>query len=148
MVKDPYQAGLVKAHKWEKVDITGEMLLILDTEMDERGLNLMAPRTRALRRYEIHELLLTDEEEASPGRVVNRVAGIGFAEIEQGGVVVVGDRVLIEDTSIGEVAGFDETHMPNHLNIVIKAQKRVHGVKLGLRPRNKVLITGQKGRQW
>jgi hypothetical protein len=145
VVKDPYQAGLVKVHKWEKVDITGEMLLILDTEIDERGLNLMAPRTRALRRYEIHELLLTDEEEASPGRVVNRVAGIGFAEIKQGGVVVVGDRVLIENTSIGEVAGFDETHMPNHLNIVIKAQKRVNGLKLGLRPRNKVLITGQKG---
>ncbi len=145
MAKDPYQAGLIKGHNWEKTDIVGELLLILDTEMDERGLNLIAPRTRALQRHEIHELLLTDEEEASPGKVVNRVAGIGFAEIEQGGVVVVGDRVLIEDTSMGEVAGFDETHMPNHLNIVIKAQKRVNGVKLGLHPRNKVLITGQKG---
>jgi len=144
-VKDPYQAGFITVHKWEKVDVTGEMLLILDTEMDERGLNLIAPRTRALRRYEIHELLLTDEEEASPGKVVNRVAGIGFAEIEKGGVVVVGDRVLIEGAQIGEVAGFDETHMPNHLNIVIRAQKRVNGVRLGLHPRNKVLITGRKG---
>lgn len=144
MGKDPYKAGLIKkVSRWEKIDIVGKLVLILDTEIDKRGLNLIAPYTRALLKNEIHELLLTDEKEAFPGKEVNRIAGIGFAEIKQGGIAVVGDKVLIEDKYLGEVAGFDETHMPNHQNIVIKSSKRANGVKLGFHPGNKVVITRQ-----
>jgi len=146
MGKDPYKEGLIKkVSKWEKMDVVGKLVLVLDTEMDERGLNLIAPYTRAIPKGEICELLITDEEGAFPGKLVNRVAGIGFLEVKQGGIVVVGDKVFIDRKCLGEVAGFDETHMPNHLNIVVKSSQRAHGVKLGFRPKNKVIFTQQRG---
>ena len=55
-----------------------------------------------------------------------------FFEVKIGGIVVVGDKVSVGDRVIGEVAGFDVTHMPNHMNIVVKAKERTKlGVKLG-----------------
>ncbi len=141
-MREPYKAGMAKtAHQWERVDITAELIVIMDTQSDERGLKLIAPFTRAVLKHQIHELLMTDEREASPGKEVNRVAGVGFIEFTRGGLIVAGDKVWIGDRCLGEVAGFDETHMPNHQNIVIKAEQRSPGVKLGLQLGSKVLIS-------
>lgn len=139
MGEDPYKAGMVKeVGHWERVNVVGKLVLILDTVFEKRGLDLIYPYTRALPKNEIHELLVTDEKGASPGKKVNRTAGFAFFEIERGGIIVVGDKVLIENEYLGEVAGFDESHMPNHLNILIKAQKRVTGADLRLHPENEV----------
>ncbi len=50
----------------------------------------------------------------------NRVRAIAFFEITKSGLVVAGDDVWIEDRLLGKLAGFDVTHMPNHINVVVK----------------------------
>lgn len=64
--------------------------------------------------------MITDEEEATPGGGADRVSAIAFFEIKRGGVAVVGDEVYIVGKTLGELAGFDTTHMPNHMNVLVK----------------------------
>ena len=33
---------------------------------------------------------------------------------------MVGDKVSVDGRHLGALAGFDETHMPNHMNIVVR----------------------------
>lgn len=63
---------------------------------------------------------------------MDRIAYLGFVEIISGGVLVAGDELLIDGKVLGRIAGFDETHLPNHINIVIISDKRCDGVSLGL----------------
>ena len=112
-----------------KREIKGRLVVVLDGKFEERKLRLIAPISRCICTNEIHELIITDED-ARPGMQVNKIAYLGFVEIEQGSVMVVGDELLLGDRLIGTIAGFDETHMPNHLNIVIKATERRTGLEL------------------
>jgi hypothetical protein len=47
-------------------------------------------------------------------------------------VVVIGETLLADDKPIGTVLGFDETHEPNHINIVIGVAQRQTGKQLNL----------------
>lgn len=129
---DPYAAGKFTGNPYaKKSDITGSLVVVLRGQMEDRGLVLIKPISRCLRQQDIHELILTDEQDAKPGSTVNRIAYLGFVNIDQGGVIVSGDTVLLNGESVGTLAGFDETHMPNHLNIVIKTGKLAAGTELG-----------------
>jgi len=99
--------------------------------MNNRGLQLITPISRCIKKHEIHELIFTDEQDAGPGKEVNNISYLGFFEVEQGSVMITGDKLYLAGKHIGYVAGFDATHMPNHLNIVIKTDKRLTGVELG-----------------
>jgi len=57
-----------------------------------------------------------------------------------GGIVAVGDKVQIERKFVGEIAGFDQTHLPNHQNIVMKAKEIRSGVELGMRLGDRIII--------
>lgn len=130
---DPYKAGMFKANPYAaKLPIKGKIVVVLDGKLEGRKLQLITPISRALCRHEIHELILTDEETAGPGETVDRIAYLGFFEVIQGGVMVVGDELTVGDRNIGVIAGFDETHMPNHLNIIIKTSARVSGLERGV----------------
>ena len=37
-----------------------------------------------------------------------------------GDTICVGDKVYLDGALLGIVSGFDETHMPNHQNMVLK----------------------------
>jgi len=100
--------------------VEGEVIALLHVAFDDRGLQLMETKSRAVKLNGIHELMITDEE-AAPGGSVNHVRAIGFFEITKSGLIVVGDKVYIEDRLLGTLAGYDTTHMPNHINIVVKA---------------------------
>ena len=63
--------------------------------------------------------------------MVQRIAYLGFFAVEREGVIVVGDEVSLDGKKIGRLAGFDETHMPNHLNVVICSETRATGQELG-----------------
>jgi hypothetical protein len=103
--------------------VKGEVVALLHVYFEERGLELIETKSRALCRNEIHELMITDEEGASPGEGANRVRAIAFFEVKTPGLIVVGDRASINGERIGNVAGYDQTHMPNHMNILIKSDK-------------------------
>jgi len=129
---DPYTAGKFTSNPYAaKRDVTGALAVVLDGSMPDRGLTLIKPISRCIKRYDVHELILTDEAGAKPGAAVNNIAYLGFVDIEQGGVIVQGDAVFLDREKVGVLAGFDETHMPNHLNIVIKTEKMLPGTKLG-----------------
>jgi len=112
---------------------------VLNHKLTNRQLNLVKTPTRAIKRGEIHELIGTHED-ASPGSSVNNVWYIGFFEVTKGGIIVYGDEVYINEKKIGLVLGFDETHMPNHMNIVIKLEEPKTGAELGIRVGDRVVI--------
>jgi len=60
----------------------------MDGTLDDRGLELIGLPSRAIGRGEIHELISTDETGAVPGSRVDRIAYLGFWEIERGGVLI------------------------------------------------------------
>ncbi|MFZ7103521.1 MAG: DUF6917 domain-containing protein [Peptococcaceae bacterium] len=129
---DPYQAGLFKKNPYaKKKNIKGRLVVVLDGKLDGRNLKLMTPISRVLNKYEIHELIFTDEKEAGPGKKVDNIAYLGFFEVEEGSVMVAGDELYLAGKLTGHIAGFDETHMPNHLNIVIKTREMLTGLELG-----------------
>jgi hypothetical protein len=101
--------------------VEGETVALLHIAFEDRGLKLIETKSRAVKRYEIHELMITDED-AAPGGGADRVRAIGFFEITGSGLIVVGDEVWIEDRLLGKLAGYDQTHMPNHMNIVVKTE--------------------------
>src|SRR5258705_13666549 len=97
---------------------------VLDNRNDGRGLALIKAHTRVVRRYDIHELILTDEQAAAPGGTVNGVHYIGFVEFEAGGgVLPQGDNVNPGGKGIGPIPGFDESPCPNHYNVLIKGAR-------------------------
>lgn len=131
---DPYYA---------KSPLAGSLVVVLDGEYPQRGLKLIPQPSRAVCRNEVHEMIVTDEE-AEPGSSVNPIAYLGFVEFAQGGVIVAGDRVSVNGEDIGYVCGFDETHMPNHLNIVVRGQ-RLSGRQRGFKLAEHVLFTKPGG---
>jgi hypothetical protein len=124
LTKEPYAAGFIPNNVIEeKRNVVGTLVAKATLLLERRGLRLIAPRTRALLSSQIHELVLTDEPNAAPNHTVDRVFILGFMEVKTGGIVAVGDSVSVAEKVIGHVAGFDETHMPNHMNLVIVAKQ-------------------------
>ncbi len=123
MSETPYDPRLITPKVYgDRRPVVGEVVALLHITFEERGLKLMEARSRAMPLNEINELMITDDEEAAPGRRVDRVSAVAFFEIRRGGLVVAGDEVSIEDKSLGEIVGFDLTHMPNHMNVLVKAR--------------------------
>lgn len=120
-------------------DVLGRVVVVLRGKTDQRGLQLEAHRSRATPRYEIHELMLTDEA-AETSTSVDRVGLIAFFEVLHGGVILVGGSVYLGHRLLGSVAGFNETHMPNHLNVCLRADALIDGEELGLQPGDIVRI--------
>lgn len=141
MSKEPYKDGLIGGDPFiQKRNAIGILVAILHLTLKDRKLQLIVPRTRAVLANEIHELVLTHQQNACPGKTVNHMSVLGFMEVKTGGIIAVGDAISIAEKNLGNIAGFDETHMPNHMNIVIKASevKIEHKLELG----DKVTIGG------
>lgn len=134
MAKDPYSSGMFSGNPYyDKSDIQGTLLVVLQGRLEQRGLQLIKPPSRCVKKFEVHELIASDEENIKPGSTVDNVAYLGFVEITQGGVITIGDEVICGGKVIGTIAGFDETHMPNHQNIILYSKERIPGAELGLR---------------
>jgi hypothetical protein len=140
---EPYEKGLVSFREiagTRKRRVVGEIVAVTHGKQDKREMNLIFPMTRCLPVHQIHELLMTDEQDAGPGKIVNSVAVLGFFEVKTGGLIRVGDQVSIGGRAVGEIAGYNETHMPNHMNIIIKAEKKWTGIEMGLEPGYEIVI--------
>ncbi len=144
-MKDPYisKIDFYKSGKEERSDTEGQIVDVLDLASDERGLSLMPQKTRVLCKNEIHELITTDEVDAGPNKTIKRVDYIGLFEVTRGGVIIEGDAVVVNNKEIGKIAGFDETHFPNHYNIVLLSHARISGYEAGIHLGDKVKIVGQ-----
>ena len=130
---DPYKNNMFKENPYaEKTVVEGRLCVILRGRIERRGLILIPQPSRCFRAGDVHELIICDEEGAKPGTEANRIAYLGFVDITRGGVVIAGDEIYCGDKLIGTVAGFDEAHMPNHINIVLYNPERQTGVELGV----------------
>lgn len=133
--RDPYALGIVPPQPFAaKLPLRGQLVAVLRVTFERRGLALEPFGSRAFPDGAVAELCVTDEPEARPGNVVQRAAYLGFVRFPCGGLVVVGERCSIGGETVGTVAGFDTSHEPNHLNIVLRADHLAHGAERGLVP--------------
>ena len=122
MANDPYVSGVHKAPPYSaKRPVEGELCAILTSRHHDRGLELIPQPSRAFGGGEVHEILRTSQREVRSRDRVDEVFGLGFVAITAPGLVLTGDQVTVGDDVVGVVVGFDETHYPNHYNIVVAA---------------------------
>ncbi len=136
---EPYKKIDAQKIYYRKRDIKGRVVAILDLTLDNRDLSLIIPQSRVLRQGEIHEIIFTQEKKG-PGDKVDKVAYIGFFEVEEGGVAIVGDILEIEGREVAVLIGFNETHMPNHQNIVFLHPEIVTGKELKINVGDEIKI--------
>jgi len=134
---DPYVSKKVTSNAYvDKVPLEGVVVAVLRGTVPDRGLELIPQPSRTVSKGEVHELIVTPEP-VSPGDRVGSIAYLAFVEFQQGGVLLAGDKVCIEGEEIGELAGFDMSHFPNHMNIVLRGDLRC-GEKRGISLNTKV----------
>ncbi len=143
---DPYARKLIKLDFFHaKRPVQGAVVVVLDGYLDNRALSLIQPISRAYPQHAVIELIATDEAGAVPGGSVQAIAYLGFVELLTSGVIVAGDEVLVRGEVVGTIAGYDDTHMPNHQNVIVSVTKRVSGKDLGWQVGERVEIrTGGK----
>lgn len=142
---DPYEKKLVNQNFYHsKVDIKGRVVVVLDGLIDNRGLSLIKPPSRAFPAGTIIELIGTDEATASPGGNVDKIAYLAFVELTNGGVLLNGDPVYCNSHLIGSLVGYDDTHMPNHQNTIVRMDERKSGAQLGFALGDEIIIQGFK----
>ncbi len=123
--------------------VNGEVVTVLNSSHEQRGLKLISTYSRALPKHSIHELIATDEASKKPGDTANRIAYLGFFEVSRGGCIIVGETLFVDGKAIGEIIGFDETHEPNHLNIIVGVKKRQTGPQLKISVGSKIKFVRQ-----
>jgi len=134
MSKEPHLVPPTKGLSYVmKKDVKAKMVTIADSQREDRGMDLIIQKSRAVIKGHIHEAVVTEDPKAGPGKAVNSVAYLGMMEITVAGLIVIGDDVFTNGVKIGEVIGFDETHFPNHMNILIRVKKLSTGFKMGLK---------------
>lgn len=122
----------IKARYKARRRVVGGLVYVSLQRTAGRNMQLEDLRSRAVLRNEVHELILSADASTGPGSVARDVAYVGFFEIQTGGMVLVGDEVWAGETHVGTLAGFDLTHFPNHLNIVVATSTPATGAELGL----------------
>lgn len=132
MSTDPYARKLIKLDYFHsKRPVPGALVVVLDGYLENRALSLIQPISRAYPEHTIIELIATDEPDVAPGGSVQAIAYLGFVELLASGVIVAGDEVVVRGEVVGTIAGYDDTHMPNHQNVIVSVAKRVSGKDLG-----------------
>jgi hypothetical protein len=125
-----------------KRDIVGTPVYISYLATIGRKMTLEPWTSRAVCKNEIHELITTSAY-AEPGGIVHDVAYLGFFEITHGGSMRIGDLLRVNDRPIGYVLGFDATHLPNHLNIIVQCETAWTGRDLHMRLEDEVRFSAE-----
>jgi hypothetical protein len=131
---DPYDNGLVSPIlRVIKDPIQARTVGILTNKSIERKMPLISSSSRTVRLNDVHELVCTDESRM-PGEIVRDICYLAFIAFEESGVLAIGDILEVEGEFFGEIIGFNETHAPNHINIVIRVETHVTGLEADWRP--------------
>ncbi|MFV2173559.1 DUF6917 domain-containing protein [Actinomadura sp. LOL_016] len=118
--------------------VRGTLVKVLTHRRADRGMRLEPFASRCVRAGDVHELVATDHAETAAGARIDRVAFLGFAEIGAAGVLDRGDELWIGDRRVGVLLGFDGCHLPNHYNVLVRAEPPRSGGELGLAPEDPV----------
>lgn len=107
-------------------------IAVLEHHRADRGLQANKFITRCFQSGEIHEFLLVESLYASRDEVVHDVYYLGFGKFETPCVLRIGDELALPGNCNATLFGFDDTHMPNHQNIIFAINKPSTGFSLGL----------------
>jgi hypothetical protein len=125
---------LPDARHWPRAPMTGRWVAVMEHRRLTRGMKLERWQTRAVCAGAVHELMTTPAPPEPGSDRVDEVAYLGFAEFGAG-LLAVGDAVREADgTLLGHVLGFDDTHLPNHMNVILLSEDRRTGRRRGLTP--------------
>jgi hypothetical protein len=123
---------LPDARHWPRATMTGRWVAIMEHRRLSRGMKLERWQTRAVPAGSVHELMTTPAPPPAGSDRIDEVTYLGFAEFT-GGLLAVGDAVHQADgTLLGHVLGFDDTHLPNHMNVILLSEDRRTGRQRGL----------------
>ena len=140
---DPYARRMIKTDFFHaKRDVVTRVAVVLDGHLENRNLQLIQPLSRAFYEKMIIEFIATDDPNAQPGSTVQPIAYIAFVELQRSGVILVGDELEWNGKVIGTIAGYDDTHMPNHQNVIVSVAKRISGKELGISVEDTITIKG------
>lgn len=132
MANDPFKDKLgPRAVFAKKVKVCARLVVVLDGRLPRRGLELIPQETRGVRVGEVHELIGSIQPGIGANSTVDPIVYLGFVEMLGAGVICAGDELRVGGKLIGRLAGFDYTHMPNHMNIVIATSAERSGVEHG-----------------
>jgi hypothetical protein len=112
--------------------IETHFVAILGHQSLDRRMIASPHHTRCIQDGEIHELVYVAE---SPDGLIdlNDAWYLGFIKFPQGGVLAKGMTIEINGQGKGKLIGFDETHFPNHLNLLISDQNPQNGQDMSLK---------------
>lgn len=126
-----------------KLPIQLTLVAVMPDRRRDRHLKLSEFVTRCVQANEVHEFLVANEWNGDRDAIFNDVSYIGFMRFDQGGVIASGDRIVSEDRQVlGEVVGFDMTHAPNHMNIVLASPSNKTGTERGFVASQRFMIEG------
>lgn len=126
LVETAYELARAKERRLRmssKHPLSASLVKLLFHGSHERGMALSPWKSRCVRAGEIHELVTTTDRPVRPGDHVDRVGFLGFVAFDGPGIIERGDEVWLRDKRVGTVAGFDECHAANHLNVLIDAER-------------------------
>jgi hypothetical protein len=122
-----------------------ELVMVLGHSRPEREMVREPLATRCVIAGEVHELVAVDPVTLRDGRY-HGASYIGFGTFTRSAVIHVGEPLLLDGVALGVVGGFDGTHLPNHLNILIETDRPAHGRDLGLVVGCRLLFAGKIAR--
>jgi hypothetical protein len=146
MANDPYKDNLgPRAVFAKKTTVRARLVVVLDGRLPKRGLELIAQETRGVRVGEVHELIASIQPGIGANSIVDPICYLGFIEILSAGVICAGDELRVAGRLVGRLAGFDYTHMPNHMNIVIATAADRSGMEHAFELDQEVTFTAPAG---
>jgi len=126
-----------------KYEVASFVVKLLFHSRTDRAMTLSRWPSRCIPAGQIHELVTTTDRPRAAGDRVDRVGFLGFTQFAAPAVVERGDEVWFVPGAggsrrIGQVAGFDECHWPNHYNILIDSEELLTAGDIDLRPGDEI----------
>jgi predicted dehydrogenase len=152
LVADAYAIARGKEQRLRmiaKPPVAATVVKLLFHTRADRGMTLSPWQSRCVPAGQVHELVTTTDRPRVAGDRVDRVGFLGFAAFDAPAVLERGDRVWlvprspVGDTArrqLGTIAGFDESHWPNHYNLVIDTDELLTAGDVDLRPGDKIFV--------
>jgi hypothetical protein len=140
---EPYGEQIVPLKlKCLKDPLDARVVGVLGNTAEGRAMKLIPMPSRVVRAGDVHELISTTAR-VEPGGAADDVGYLAWVAFDAPGVIVVGDVVYAHGEPLGEVLGFDETHAPNHMNIVLMTGRLLTGRTADLAPNVRVVFVGR-----
>lgn len=140
---EPYLDNTTKSIIY-KTPVVSSLCSVHGTRRKNRTLKPMVQKTRCIEQGSIHEIIIVEEQKLKEEGVIQDTAYIGFSQFLNGGLLECGDTVYLNNMLLGELAGFDDTHMPNHLNILISRADLTTGMDLKCNFGDLVIFYGKR----